>query len=114
MAVEATETTIRIFGFDDGKRPFSDWLLSLDRKASQRIEARLARVRRGNFGDCTDLCGGLFELRMTFGPGYRVYFVREGKAVVIILAGGAKGTQTRDIKRAREYHRLYLEGRENG
>lgn len=112
--MEAGEITFIIFGLDNGTRPFSEWLLSLDRKTSQRIEARLARVACGNFGDHTDLGGGLSELRMPFGAGYRVYFARDGNEVILILAGGDKGTQSRDIKRAREYYKLYLEGRENG
>jgi len=58
-------------------------------------------VRLGNFGDCKSLGDGVFELRMTFGPGYRVYFGREGEQVIVLLCGGDKSTQDKDIGRAK-------------
>jgi putative addiction module killer protein len=59
-------------------------------------------MERGNLGDVKSIGGGLYEMRVDYGPGYRVYFVYEGSVVVILLCGGDKGTQTRDIKRARD------------
>jgi putative addiction module killer protein len=69
----------------------------------QRVDARLGRIRGGNLGDYKDLGGGLFELRLDFGPGYRIYFTREGRAVIVLLAAGEKQGQERDIRRARDY-----------
>ena len=86
----------------DGKAPFSEWLNGLrDRKARARIMTRLNRVRLGNFGDCRPLGDSVFELRMMFGPGYRVYFGREDGRVVLLLCGGDKRTQRKDLIKAR-------------
>ncbi|MCW5737594.1 MAG: type II toxin-antitoxin system RelE/ParE family toxin [Enhydrobacter sp.] len=82
---------------------FGKWLNGLrNANAYARIVQRIRRLERGNPGDVKSVGGGLYELRMDFGPGYRVYFVYEGSAVVILLCGGDKGTQGKDIKRARE------------
>jgi putative addiction module killer protein len=64
---------------------------------------RINRLRLGNFGDCKPVGDGVFELRMMFGPGYRVYFARQGESVVLLLCGGDKGTQDADIERAKKY-----------
>ena len=68
---------------------------------------RINRVRLGNFGDCKPVGGGVLELRMTFGPGYRVYLACEGQSVVLLLCGGDKGSQDRDIERARQHWNEY-------
>ena len=93
----------------EGKIPFREWLLSLkDRQARARIRARLDRFRLGNFGDCKSVGEGVFEMRFHFGPGYRVYFGVDGSAIVILLSGGDKATQVRDIGKAQEYWKDYL------
>ena len=80
---------------------FSEWLGSLrDAHARARIQARMIRLRLGNFGDFKQLGEGVAELRINYGPGYRVYFVRQGDKVVVLLGGGDKRTQERDIKAA--------------
>jgi putative addiction module killer protein len=95
--------------------PFSDWLASLmDARAVGIVRARLNRIRLGNFGDCKSIGGGVEELRIDFGPGYRIYFGREGRLVVILLCGGSKGTQARDILRAQKYWKEYLDAKANG
>lgn len=77
---------------------FRDWFGNLrDRRAKARIEARLARVRSGSFGDTKSVGGGVSELRIHYGPGYRIYFTRRGSKVVLLLAGGDKGSQQDDI-----------------
>lgn len=77
---------------------FSDWLGSLrDRRARAKIADRLARLADGNFGDRKSVKGGVFELRIDYGPGYRVYFFQRGKELVILLCGGNKRTQVADI-----------------
>lgn len=87
-----------------GERPFVDWLAGLaDRQARTRIEARLARVAIGNLGDVETAGEGVMELRIDWGPGYRVYFSRLGQVVVLLLCGGDKRTQQKDIKRAKDY-----------
>jgi putative addiction module killer protein len=81
---------------------FWTWLASLrDREARRRIAMRLVRLEAGLFGD-VKYFGGIGELRMDLGPGYRIYFVRRGKVVVILLCGGDKASQERDIRKAFE------------
>ena len=95
--------------------PFSDWLASLmDARATGIVRARLNRIRLGNFGDCKSVGSGVEELRIDFGPGYRVYYGREGQLVVILLCGGSKGTQARDVLRAQKYWKEYLDAKANG
>ncbi len=89
--------------------PFSDWLASLkDARAIGIVRARLNRIRLGNFGDCKSVGGGVEELRIDFGPGYRIYYGRQGPLVVVLLCGGDKGSQARDIVTARKYWKEYL------
>lgn len=81
---------------------FDVWFDDLrDRRAKALIQARIGRVEMGNFGD-HKFFSGIGELRLAYGPGYRIYFVKRGDMVVILLCGGDKGSQDRDIKRARE------------
>jgi putative addiction module killer protein len=81
---------------------FADWLECLkDAKAKARILARLESVTHGNLGDTKSLGGGVRELRIHIGPGYRVYFARVGQIVLLLLCGGDKSTQKRDIERAK-------------
>lgn len=81
---------------------FAQWLASLrDDVAAKRIKQRIARVQIGLFGDAKSVGDGLSELRVDHGPGYRVYFIRRGDILVILLCGGDKGSQARDISRAK-------------
>ena len=80
---------------------FSAWLESLrDAQARTRVQARILRLRYGNPGDVRPVGEGVSEMRIDYGPGYRVYFVKRGALLVILLAGGAKPTQDKDIKTA--------------
>ena len=82
---------------------FDSWLRSLrDRAAQARIFNRIRNIELGNLGDYKALGGGLFELRVHHGPGYRLYFTLSGEAVVFLLAGGDKSSQNKDIIRARK------------
>ena len=91
-----------------GERPFVEWLAGLtDKQARARIEARLARVAAGNLGDVETVGDGVLELRIDWGPGYRVYFSQAGHVIVLLLCGGDKRTQQKDIKRAKTYFKDY-------
>lgn len=82
---------------------FSNWFKSLrDRRAKARIQARIDRIELGNFGDVATVGEGVRELRIHYGPGYRVYFVQRGSVVVVLLSGGDKSSQNSDIKKAKE------------
>lgn len=102
--MDTVEKTVRLYLTESGASPFEEWFDDLsDARAQVRILAGITRLRLGNLGDSKALGGGVFELRIDYGPGYRVYFGREGNEIVILLAGGTKSTQPRDIKRAKEY-----------
>lgn len=80
---------------------FQAWLdLLSDRRAKLRIVARLRRAEIGNLGDWKSIERGICEMRIEYGPGYRLYFTRRGKVLIIILCGGDKSTQQKDIRRA--------------
>jgi len=82
---------------------FQRWLDALqDRRAQVRIAARLRLAEAGNLGDWKSVAGEVSEMRINFGPGYRLYFARRGSILIIMLAGGDKSTQTKDIKRAQK------------
>ncbi len=88
----------------DGTSPFREWLHGLrDVRARAKIRVRLNRVRLGNFGDAKPVGAGVAELRVPYGAGYRVYFARAGGMVVLLLCGGDKSTQSRDIRTAKDY-----------
>jgi putative addiction module killer protein len=85
---------------------FAAWLDELrDKKAKARILSRLDLAVLGNFGDCESIGEGVSEMRIHYGPGYRVYYMRRGDKTYLLLAGGDKSTQTRDIQRARQLAR---------
>lgn len=100
--MEAHEREVRIYLTKEGNAPFSKWLNQLqDTQTKGIIRARINRVRLGNFGDCRSLGEGIFEFRIDYGPGYRIYFGQEGQELVILLCGGDKSSQRRDIETAK-------------
>ena len=100
----ATPKEVVVFRAKDGRVPFEEWLDDLkDKKAVAQVLARLARVRQGNLGDCKSVGGGVSELRVDYGPGYRVYFGQKGRTLVVLLCGGDKRTQDREIRLAKQY-----------
>lgn len=102
--MNAQPKEIRYYQTQDGACPFREWFARLkDREAQMRIDARLARLRSGNPGDVKTAGAGVSELRVDYGPGYRVYFAMAGMALVVLLCGGDKRTQAADIKRARKF-----------
>ena len=95
---------IRHYLTASGSNIFGEWLDSLrDAKAEARIAARIARLAGGNFGDCKPLRDGVCELRIDWGPGYRVYYAMIGRMCVLLLCGGDKRKQSSEISRAIEY-----------
>ena len=99
---------IRHYLTASGKNLFEEWLDSLkDAKAEARIAARVARLAAGNFGDCKPLMDGVWELRIDWGPGYRIYYAMIGRTCVLLLCGGDKRKQSADINRAVGYWNDY-------
>jgi putative addiction module killer protein len=89
---------------EEGENPFHKWLTSLkDLTARAKIRVRLNRVRLGNFGDCKPVGKGVNELRVDYGPGYRIYYGKSTTTIVILLCGGSKKTQAKDIQLAQAY-----------
>ena len=90
QVIELRETTI-----------FSEWLESLSDKVTRtRVQARILRLKSGNAGDVKSVGEGVSEMRIHHGPGYRVYFVKKGSELIILLAGGDKSSQSKDIRKA--------------
>lgn len=103
-------TEIRRYLTKTGRDVFGDWLSGLkDNRTRAKIVARIDGLAAGNFGDCKSLRGGLFELRIDWGRGYRVYYALDGRTCVLLLCGGDKRKQSADVKRAAEYLKDYIE-----
>src|SRR5436190_3142729 len=98
----------------DGTSPFRSWLEQLDGSVRPRIQARVYRFELGNLGDHKSVGGGVSESRLDFGPGYRIYFGRDGLKIILLLPGGDKSSQAGDIQRAQEYWQRYLEVKKHG
>ena len=97
-----------VFQTSAGKEPYTDWLASLrDPTTRRRIVRRILRVEQGNYGDAKTVGEGVYELRFFFGPGYRVYFGEDGDTIVVLLCGGDKDGQGRDIQQAQAYWQEY-------
>src|SRR5882724_234934 len=104
MSAFNTLKQIVAFRASEGEVPFEKWLDDLgDKRAVARVLARLARVRQGNLGDCKPVGEGVSELRVDYGPGYRIYFGQQDRALIVLLCGGDKRTQERDIRLAKQY-----------
>ena len=105
--MEAKPRTLENYLDANGSDPFNDWLTRLkDRAGRAKIDVRLHRVQQGNFGDHRHISDGVHELKIDFGPGYRVYYGIDGGSV-ILLCGGDKSTQQNDIDKAIERWRDY-------
>ncbi len=94
----------------NGQIPFTKWFESIrDQKTRTRLRGRLTRLEFGNYGDCQSVGEGVYELRIHFGPGYRIYFSEVDNTVILLLCGGDKSSQQRDINQAKSYWRDYKE-----
>jgi len=91
----------------DGRSPFAEWFNGLDAVTAARVDRYIRRLEVGNFGMAKSLRDGVFELRLDFGPGYRVYYGREGRTIIILLGGGSKRRQDADIVAAVERWKRY-------
>ena len=89
---------IREYRESDGRSPFGEWRGGLDVPARQRVTTAVLRIGLGNFSNVKGVGGGIFEYRISFGPGYRVYFGKDGEEIVILLGGGTKKRQENDIQ----------------
>lgn len=100
---------LEIYITRDGKKPFINWLESLKNKQVRyRIKERLDRVALGNLGDYKSIGSGVFELRIKFGSGYRIYYGNKETKIILLLCGGDKSTQKSDVKKAIHYWKDYL------
>lgn len=101
---------LRIYRTSKGKEPFTEWLESLkDKIIKAQITNRLNRVTYGNYGDHKSVGNGVYELRIHYGTGYRIYFAEQEKTLVLLLIGGSKKTQDKDIQKARQYWEEFRE-----
>ena len=108
MAASAQPKTVLIYQDANGREPFTEWFDGQrDAKVRRAILKRVGRLEHGLYGDCQPVGDGVSELRIFLGPGYRVYFAEAAGQIVILLCGGIKDTQTRDIKTARENWKEY-------
>jgi len=98
---------VRYYVTDDGRSPYADWFASLDAVARAKVAAAIVRIGQGNLSNVKPIGGGVLEYKINFGPGYRVYLGRDGNVLVILLAGGTKKRQQRDIEAAMEFWRAY-------
>ncbi len=101
--------SIKVYADANGREPYFEWFKGLkDVKGRARIESRLQRLAVGHFGDTKSVGEGVSELRMFFGPGYRVYYGEDQGNIVVLLCGGDKGSQKKDIQLAKNYWQDYL------
>lgn len=99
---------IELYIDDTGRSPFKDWYEDLDRSLQMRVEARLARISAfDNLGDHKNLKDGIFELRFILHAGIRIYFGLEQDKIIILLIGGNKNSQTKDIEKAKYFWKIY-------
>jgi len=103
------EITVLVYKAANGREPFRDWADSLDKTAAQAVAARINRLMSGNFGDWKAVGDGVYELRIQYGAGYRVYFGRDDRTMVILLNGGSKRSQAADIRQAIRNWRDYVQ-----
>ena len=98
---------IREYATEDGRSPFADWFETLEASAAAKVTTALTRLGLGNTSHVEGAGSGVFELKIDFGPGYRVYFGKDGKEIAILVGGGTKKKQQRDIAAAHSYWQDY-------
>jgi putative addiction module killer protein len=100
---------IRYYVASDGRQPFAEWFAAMEVIARAKLTRAIVRLEQGNFSNVKSVGEGVFEYRVDFGPGYRVYFGQDGPSLVILLTGGTKKRQQRDIGAAHAYWQDYKE-----
>lgn len=93
---------IRDYVAADGSSPFNAWFSQLDAQAAAKIVVAIIRLEAGNFSNIKGVGSGVLEYRLNYGPGYRIYFAKDGETIVILLAGGTKKRQHKDIESAQQ------------
>ena len=93
---------VKIAKLYNGKTPFIDWIVSLDKITKSRVQSRLTRLLENNFGDHKKIDNEISELRLKFGSGYRIYYTEIDNVIVLLINGGDKSTQSKDIQKAKE------------
>ena len=106
--------SVREFITSDGRNPFREWIAALDVTIRARVQVRILRFESGNLGDHKPVGNGVWEARMPFGSGYRLYFGMDGIKIIVLLVGGDKSSQNKDIKLAQRYWCEYLEEVQHG
>jgi len=105
---ESEGVLVKTYVTEEGKCPFESWYEALkDKKIRAKIDIAITNLRLGNYGDSEPVGNGVHERRIHFGPGYRRYFANDGKTLIILLCGGAKKNQNKDIKVAKKYWEDY-------
>jgi putative addiction module killer protein len=107
------EYEIREF-IKEGLSPFGEWFKRLDSIAASKITTALYRLQYGNFSNVQSVGGGVSEYKIDFGPGYRIYFGQDGNILIILLIGGIKKTQSKDITKAKTFWQEYKTGKKQG
>lgn len=103
------EKELRVYRTCEGKEPFTEWLSSLKDKITRaQITNRLNRATQRNYGDCESVGGGIYELKIHYGAGYRVYFAEQEETIVLLM-GGSKKTQTKDIQKSKKFWHEFRE-----
>ena len=112
--MEPKERIIKVFVSSDGRSPIEEWLRGIKDDATRaRIRTRISRLRTGNFGDTKSLRAGVYELRLDFGPGYRIYYAIMEQTIVLLLNGGNKSSQKKDIEKAISFWQEFKHGNEH-
>lgn len=105
-----SQKTVVLYANKSGREPFSEWFTSLkDKTVRARIQNRISRLELGLLGDCEPISEGIFELRFFFGPGFRVYFADFDNTTLLLLGGGDKKTQSKDIEKAKKHWKEFQE-----
>ena len=103
-----------VYETGDGRAPFDEWFRALDVQAALKVTTAIARIETGNLGDVKPVGQGVSERRLTFGPGYRLYFGRDGQKLVVLLTGGTKKRQSKDVEQAQAFWADYKARKKGG
>lgn len=103
------EFEIVSYRLESGKEPFSDWLSKQQWKVQNIVISRLNRIKLGNFGDCKSVGNKIYELRIDVESGYRIYFAKEHRSLILLLCAGNKSSQKKDIQKAKKFLQRFYE-----